>query len=335
MREHQQFAEVVSGVQVAMQAPVHNGPDISVILGTRNRGEQLRDTLRALSDVKLPPGRTVELYLVDNGSTDSTAKVCRNFSWPKVAARHLHVAEPGLARSQNAALRLARGRALLFLDDDVRPPAEWLIALAEPILTGSADAVGGGVRIPPAVKPPWTTSDHEEWLASTDHWEPDREPILIGASMAIARPVFAALGGFDEDLSHGIDSLYSYRLVAAGFTLMLRHDVITEHRLDPHRFTREGLAEQATRRAELHAFEMRHLRDWRPRFPRLRWLEAKVRLMRLRARLHGPLTNENLALPEMRLIQEIAFWPAFLRRQREPLRYGRCPSIEEVAGNGG
>jgi len=118
---NQHFAEVASGVQLAMQVTVHDGPDISIILGTRNRAEQLRDTLRALGGVQLPPGMTVELYLVDNGSTDSTAEVCRNFTWANVSVRYLHVAEPGLARGQNAALRLVRGRAILFVDDDVPP----------------------------------------------------------------------------------------------------------------------------------------------------------------------------------------------------------------------
>jgi len=193
--------------------------------------------------------------------------------------------------------------------------------LTEPILSGSADAVGGGVRIPATIKPAWTTSDHEEWLASTDHWERDREPILIGASMAIARHVFAALGGFDEDVSQAIDSMYSYRLVAAGFRLLLRHDVVTEHHVDQYRLTRKGLTEQAIQRGEYYAFEVRHFRHWRPRLVRLRWLVAKGRLIRCRARLRGPLTDHNLALPEMRLMQEVAFWPAYLRRRSEMPRY--------------
>jgi hypothetical protein len=33
------------------------------------------------------------------------------------------------------------------------------------------------------------------------------------------------------------------------------------------------------------------------------------------------LTDRNLELPEMRLMQEVAFWRAYLRRRKEPRRF--------------
>jgi GT2 family glycosyltransferase len=314
-------AEADDSVRAALATPVDHPCDITVIIGTRNRAASLRETLGALAGLPVPAGLTVELFLVDNGSTDATRELCQAMRWPGVDVHHLYVAEAGLARAQNAALRQSRGRVVMFTDDDVRPPVDWIARLSAPILAGEADAVGGGVRIPPEAKQPWTTMDHEEWLASTEHWEPGREPVLVGANMAIARDVFAALGGFDEDLSQAIDTLFSYRLVGAGFRLVLRHDVVVDHHVEPERFTRAGLTRQAAARAHTHAFEMRHVVDWRPRLPVVRWLRARWRLVRLRARLAGPLTNENLAMPEMRLIQEVAFWPLFMRRRREPRRY--------------
>jgi len=314
-------AEDNGGVKAALAQPVSDPRDITIILCTRNRAEQLRATLRSLAELRVPDGRSVELFLVDNGSTDSTNDACRAFQWPGVDVYHLSVAEPGLARGQNTALRRSRGQVVLFLDDDVRPPVDWISSISEPILSGEADAVGGGVRIPAAIKPPWTKPDHEEWLASTEHWEAGREPVLIGSSMAIGRNVFAALGGFEENLAYAIDTLYSYRLVKAGFRLVLRHDIVTEHHVDASRFTRAGLTGQAALRAEFHAFEIRHWSDWQPRFPHLRWLRARWRLARYRAGLGGPLTDDNLTLAEMRLMQEVAFWPAFIRRRDEPFRY--------------
>jgi glycosyltransferase involved in cell wall biosynthesis len=310
---------VGSGGSTAARCP--DTFDISVILCTRNRAASLRETLASVSRLPVPPGKAVEMFVVDNGSTDGSAAVIREFRWAGVAVRRLHVAEPGIARSQNTAIGQARGRVLLFLDDDVRPPQDWLAQLSEPVLSGQADAVGGGIVIPEQVKPPWARPEHEEWLASTAHWERTREPVLVGANMAISRHVFAALGGFDEDLSFAPDTMYSYRLVAAEFRLVLRHDIVTEHHVEPFRFTRAGLTRQAAMRAEFHAFEMRHWSNWQPRFPRLRWLRARWRLARHRAGLVGPLTDENLALAEMRLIQEVAFWPAFIRRRNEPFRY--------------
>ena len=291
--------------------------DISVIVCTRDRIASLRATLASFCRLRVPPGNAVEVFVVDNGSVDGSAEVIRDFQWPGVAVHRLHVPERGLARSQNAALRQARGRVILFLDDDVRAPENWLTALSEPVLAGDADAVGGGVVIPEQLKPSWIRPEHEEWLASTAHWEATREPVLIGSNMAIGRHVFRAIGGFDEDLAFAIDTMFSYRLVAAGFKLVIRHDIIVEHWVEAKRFTRAGLEAQARLRAELQAFPVRHWEDRRYSFPYFRWLDAKLRLAMHRA-TQGRLTDANLTLPEMRMMQRAAFWPAYLRRRNEP-----------------
>ena len=195
--------------------------------------------------------------------------------------------------------------------------------MSEPILSGDADAVGGGVRIPAEFKPAWATSDHEEWLASTAYWEDSREPVLVGASMAIGRPAFEAVGGFNESLMHGEDTLLSYMIVAAGLRLVLRHDIIVDHHLLPSRYSRRGFAEQAVRRAEWHAFEVVHWERRRLRFPHLCWIRARWRLARLRGRQPHSLADSSLTGAEMRLMQEIAFWPAYLRRRGEPECFDR------------
>ena len=260
------------------------------------------------------------MLVVDNGSTDGSAEVIREFQWPGVAVRRLYVPEPGVARGQNSAIGQARGRVILFLDDDVRPPQDWLARLSEPVLSGQADAVGGGVLIPEQVKPPWVRPEHEEWLASTAHWEATREPVLVGANMAIGRHVLRAIGGFDEDVAWAPDTMVSYRLVAAGFKLLLRHNIVMEHWVEADRFTRAGLARQAGRRAKFHAYSVHHWEGHRIRWPHLRWVVAILRLAAHRATL-GRLTDANLAMPEMRMMQWVAFWPSYIRRRDEPRRF--------------
>ena len=115
--------------------------------------------------------------------------------------------------------------------------------------------------------------------------------------------------------------MYSYRLVAAGFRLMMRHDVVVDHFLEAYRFTRPGLASQARLRAELQAFEVHHWEGSRPSHPYLRWLRARCRLSWYRAKMFRRLTDENLVYQEMLLMQEVAFWPAYRRRRKEPIRY--------------
>ena len=49
--------------------------DFSVIVCTRDRSERLKRLLASLRTLDLPQGRTWEVIVVDNGSSDATAKV--------------------------------------------------------------------------------------------------------------------------------------------------------------------------------------------------------------------------------------------------------------------
>ncbi|MCV4802596.1 glycosyltransferase, partial [Escherichia coli] len=61
-----------SGAREAEERPV-----VSLIICTKNRGQQLRACLDRVTRLKAP--FRWELILVDNGSTDDTAQVMREF----------------------------------------------------------------------------------------------------------------------------------------------------------------------------------------------------------------------------------------------------------------
>ena len=96
--------------------------DFSIVICTRNRAQDLAATLRSLNRLQMPDGRSGEVVVVDNGSSDHTAKViaeARAFlTLPLVAATE---PECGLGAARNRGLRLARGEIIAWTDDDVRP----------------------------------------------------------------------------------------------------------------------------------------------------------------------------------------------------------------------
>ena len=51
--------------------------DVSIIIVTRNRAEDLRQTLDAMRCLRVPDGCEAEMLVVDNGSSDDTAGVVR------------------------------------------------------------------------------------------------------------------------------------------------------------------------------------------------------------------------------------------------------------------
>jgi glycosyltransferase involved in cell wall biosynthesis len=70
----------------------------------------------ALTSVAAQSVHNLEIIVVDDGSTDSTAKVVRAFGDGRV--RYVHQRQSGAAAARNYGVDLARGELLAFLDAD-------------------------------------------------------------------------------------------------------------------------------------------------------------------------------------------------------------------------
>ena len=86
-------------------------PRVSIIIPTYNRAAWLP---RAIESAKVA-GDDVEVIVVDNGSTDETAAICRTIA----GIRYLRL-DPNVrqARARNAGTKISTGEFLVFLDDD-------------------------------------------------------------------------------------------------------------------------------------------------------------------------------------------------------------------------
>ena len=89
-------------------------PDVSVILPTRDRSRQLA---RALGSALAQRDVTLEVLIVDDGSTDDTDRILSRISDPRVRRRRNDAPE-GVSAARNIAISDARGRWIAFLDDD-------------------------------------------------------------------------------------------------------------------------------------------------------------------------------------------------------------------------
>ncbi len=129
--------------------------DVSVIIATRNRAGLLQETLGYLAGQEVG-GLAWEVIVVDNGSADDTPAVLRSAAGglPLVA---LHEARAGKNRAMNRALEAARGRLLIFSDDDVIPDRGWVAAMAAAAGRWSDCGIfGGPVTLAfPAGTPGW------------------------------------------------------------------------------------------------------------------------------------------------------------------------------------
>jgi cellulose synthase/poly-beta-1,6-N-acetylglucosamine synthase-like glycosyltransferase len=129
---------------------VTDRPTVSVVVPTRDRPEQLRRCLTALSD-QAPPAN--EIVVVDDASRDPAAVRAIVAAVP--GARLVVGEGRGPAAARNRGVAAASGAVICLTDDDCRPARGWLAAivdrfardegataaLAGPTLTGNAHNV--------------------------------------------------------------------------------------------------------------------------------------------------------------------------------------------------
>lgn len=166
-------------------------PRLSVIVPAHNAARLLPDTLAALAASDLP--RTAwELIVVDDASTDDTARVAAPFA-DLVLTLPAPARGPGGARNAGAAR--ARGRWLVFIDADVRVHPDTLprfdAAAGEELV-----AIFGSYDDAPAAT--GLVSEYRNLLHRYVHLRGagDAETFWAGCG-AVRRDAFEAVGGFD------------------------------------------------------------------------------------------------------------------------------------------
>lgn len=96
-------------------------PTASVIIPAFNKAELTHQCLCAISSSSDPV--PVEVIVVDNASTDGTPAVLARFPWVRVIRNSENL---GFARACNQGARMARGRYVVFLNNDTIPLHGWL-----------------------------------------------------------------------------------------------------------------------------------------------------------------------------------------------------------------
>jgi glycosyltransferase involved in cell wall biosynthesis len=313
---------------------------VSVILCTVNRAAHLKATLESLAGVEVPGDLSTEIVVVDNGSTDGSAEVARLARLPKMQIRVVHEPERGLSRARNRGLTEAKGSALLFIDDDVRPDRGWLAGMAEPILSGRADAVAGAVAIAPHLERPWMTDRHRAWLAATVRLDFSSPTNLIGANMAVSRDAFDRVGPFDPELGAGAlgfgeESLLVLQLLDAGCRIAGAPGARVTHYLEESRLARPSWLDSARRRGQKAAFLAHHWHHEAHADARRQLWIAMARLSFARARRPADtLRREGCAEWEMMLIRELHFWRQYLVERKRPPKYRRVSEGTRVLAAG-
>lgn len=195
---------------------MNHKPGVSVVIPTYNRVALLRETLKSVVSQTVMPA---EVVVVDDGSTDNTPMVVREFegAGPKI----VFVARPHSNRRgplRNAGVAASSSPFVAFLDsDDLWKPERLEVQLEE--WSRSPEA---GFAFCNAVLFNEEGVTSSPWLPSTPRWNANvlgdmlEEPLTGGSTLMVKREALEQVGGF-RDLRTNEDYDLPLRL-AARFT---------------------------------------------------------------------------------------------------------------------
>ena len=108
--------------------------EISVIIPVYNAGDHIEDcvaSVKASADSfmgsECGAGKSVQIVLVDDGSTDNSPSICDALSIEGVTVRH--TANFGVSHARNIGMELAEGRYIAFVDADDSVSSDYLTDL--------------------------------------------------------------------------------------------------------------------------------------------------------------------------------------------------------------
>lgn len=178
-----------------------NRPAVSAIVCTRGRAASVVATIET---ILANDHDSFELVVIDQSDDDATERALRPFS---TDGRFRYVREPsiGLGRSRNAGLREARADVVVYTDDDVTVPPDWLTVMdavfAEwPRCAVAFCNVDAGPHDPSTGFIPTYLRTGTVEIASVRGKCRARG---IGAGLAVRRSAVLSLGGFDPHLGAG------------------------------------------------------------------------------------------------------------------------------------
>lgn len=191
----------------------NNTFDCSIIIPVFNQVQLTQQCLIQLA--KVTEGNSYEVILIDNASTDGISELLSSLSGDiQIITNNENL---GFAKACNQGARAARGKNLVFLNNDMIPKAGWLDPLLNEVDSYDDVAVVGSKLLYPD-----DTIQHAGVVMSRFHRIPyhlflgvseslpavnvRRElQAVTAACMLVRKEIFEEIGGFDEGFVNGFE----------------------------------------------------------------------------------------------------------------------------------
>ena len=202
---------------------------------TRHCLETLRPTLEGAGDG--------EIIVVDNASSDETPEMLQSFPWVRLVRNETNL---GFAAANNQGARLAGGRFLVLMNNDMEAHSGWLKAMLDAAADPNVGIVGAKLLFPDGTlqhagvgfgalrfgsAPMFATHEFYKAAAETPQANVRRDlQCVTAACMVTPRALFARLGGFDEGYWNGNEDVdYCLRVRAEGLRVLYEPRAVLTH----------------------------------------------------------------------------------------------------------
>ena len=313
--------------------------DISVAIRTFNGAQRLPQVLTALQRQIRVDSLCWEVIVVDNNSTDSTAKLIRHYqaTWQICPLRYVLETRQGASYARQRAISEAKGGWIAFLDDDNVPDENWVSAAYQFAQAHPRAAAFGGQIHPQYESPP---PQHFErvasfipviereaplcftrgWCALTNRMPPGAGLVVhrqawqqhVPSELALKGPVGDSLALKGEDVEA---LLY---LKKAGWEIWFTPDMHISHDIPKRRFEREyllrffqgvGLSKYTTRMVPYALWQ-------RPVMVGVYWLSDLHKVLSHLIKYRHVLGSDVVAAAELQLFISSLWSPFYTWRQQ-------------------
>lgn len=177
---------------------MHYNPKISVIIPAYNAEAHIENAIKSILDQEY---KNIEIIVIDDGSTDSTAQICKKFDITLVQQEN-----KGISAARNAGLKEVTGNLIAFLDADDLWYKYKLGDQVKLIESNQSPSFVLGLSI---------AIDNNKSPITDPHF------VLSLGTVLVKKEVFNQVGNFDEQLEFGEDIDWFLRVMEAEFNCLV------------------------------------------------------------------------------------------------------------------
>ena len=203
-------------------ADVGKLPFVSLVVPVYNGESTIKECLDSIMALDYSREK-LEVIAVDDGSTDKTMSILKNYPVKLVQEEH-----GGYPSAMNAGLMVAQGEIRVIVDADTYVEKAWLTKILEEFKDEKVGIVSGYVATKPNAKF-WARIVGFESEDRYDQMKSKYVDFITSTCTAYRKEVFDQVGLFNETLKRGSDEDLAERASKAGWKIVLNKGAYCYH----------------------------------------------------------------------------------------------------------